>query len=90
MPPRNINIPVRQLFHQARTGANRRPWSVAVGIRRLHDIERAGWWQLLWLVPLIGWIVLIVWACTKGTAGENRFGADPLAPAATPAGAQPA
>lgn len=54
--------------------------SLAVGARRLHDIDRTGWWQLLWLVPLIGWIVLIVWACTKGTTGENRFGGDPLGP----------
>lgn len=62
---------------------------LAVGARRLHDIDRTGWWQLLWLVPLIGWIVLIVWACTKGTAVGNRFGADPLAPTLAPAGAQP-
>ncbi len=53
--------------------------SVAVGIRRLHDIDRLGWFMLLWLIPIIGWIVLIYWACGKGTTGENRFGPDPLA-----------
>lgn len=34
--------------------------SIAVGTRRLHDINRSGWWQLLWFVPIIGWIVLVV------------------------------
>ncbi len=48
--------------------------SLAVGARRLHDIDRSGWWLLLSLVPLVGIIVLIVWFCTKGTPGTNRFG----------------
>lgn len=34
---------------------------LAVGARRLHDTNRSGWWQLLVFVPIIGWIVLIVW-----------------------------
>ena len=33
---------------------------LAVGARRLHETNRSGWWQLLWLVPVIGWIVLII------------------------------
>lgn len=53
--------------------------SIAVGVRRLHDIDRSGWWLLIIFVPLIGLIVLLVWACTKGTTGDNRFGPDPLA-----------
>ena len=53
--------------------------SIAVAARRLHDINRSGWWQLIIVVPLIGAIVLIVWYCTKGTAGSNRFGEDPVA-----------
>jgi uncharacterized membrane protein YhaH (DUF805 family) len=52
--------------------------NICVGARRLHDINKSGWWQLLWLIPILGWILLIVWFCTKGTAGENRFGAAPL------------
>jgi uncharacterized membrane protein YhaH (DUF805 family) len=52
--------------------------TLAVGIRRLHDAKRSGWWLLLFFVPLIGAIVLIVWWCTKGTRGYNGFGADPL------------
>ena len=52
--------------------------SVAVGVRRLHDLDRTGWWILIGLIPLIGGIVLLVWYATEGT-GPNRFGPDPLA-----------
>lgn len=52
--------------------------SLAVSVRRLHDVDRSGWWLLLWFIPLIGLIVLLVWACTRGTPGDNRFGPDPL------------
>lgn len=48
--------------------------SLSAGARRLHDIDRSGWWQLIGLVPLIGVIVLIVFWCTEGTRGRNRFG----------------
>src|SRR5579863_10198143 len=34
--------------------------SIAVGVRRLHDANRSGWWELLYFLPLIGWIILIV------------------------------
>jgi uncharacterized membrane protein YhaH (DUF805 family) len=52
--------------------------SIAVGVRRLHDLDRTGWWLLLGFIPLIGAIVLIVWFCSRGTVGANRFGPDPL------------
>jgi uncharacterized membrane protein YhaH (DUF805 family) len=51
--------------------------SIAVGIRRLHDIGRTGWWFLIVLVPLIGWIVLIVFYCTKTQEEPNRWGMPP-------------
>jgi len=51
---------------------------IAVGVRRLHDTDRSGWWYLIALVPLVGAIVLLVFFCTRGTAGANRFGPDPL------------
>ncbi|RYH08811.1 DUF805 domain-containing protein [Tropicimonas sp. IMCC6043] len=51
---------------------------ISVSVRRLHDTDRSGWWYWLGLIPLIGVIVLIVWFATKGTAGPNRFGEDPL------------
>jgi uncharacterized membrane protein YhaH (DUF805 family) len=50
---------------------------LAVTVRRLHDVNRTGWWYLFGLVPLLGTIVLFVWCCTDGTRGPNRFGADP-------------
>ncbi len=51
--------------------------SLAIGIRRLHDLDRTGWWTLIALT-IIGIVVLLAWACMKGTTGPNRFGADPL------------
>ena len=44
--------------------------AIAVGVRRLHDIDRSGWWIL---VPIWNLVLL----CTNGTSGENRFGPDP-------------
>jgi uncharacterized membrane protein YhaH (DUF805 family) len=52
--------------------------SLGLAIRRLHDLDRTGWWVLLWFIPIIGWIILIIWFCTRGTDGPNRFGPDPL------------
>ena len=48
--------------------------SLAVGVRRLHDIDKSGWCLLLSLIPLIGMIILIFWFATKGDEGINRFG----------------
>jgi uncharacterized membrane protein YhaH (DUF805 family) len=53
--------------------------NIAVAIRRLHDLDRTGWWILIGFIPLVGWIILLIWYCTRGTAGSNRFGPDPLA-----------
>ncbi len=59
---------------------------LAVAVRRLHDIDKSGWWLLIGLVPVIGWLFVIIWACTKGSLGPNRFGPDPLpAPFGAPA-----
>lgn len=51
--------------------------SIAVAARRLHDLDRTGWWLLIAFTG-IGMIVLLVWDCIKGTPGPNRFGPDPL------------
>jgi uncharacterized membrane protein YhaH (DUF805 family) len=53
--------------------------TLAVNVRRLHDIGRSGWWLLFALVPLAGWVVLCVFACLDGTVDRNRFGDDPKA-----------
>jgi uncharacterized membrane protein YhaH (DUF805 family) len=47
---------------------------LAVAVRRLHDTSRSGWWLLLVIIPVIGWIVLIFFFATSGTPGANRFG----------------
>lgn len=52
--------------------------SIGVAVRRLHDIDRSGWWYLVLLIPLVGIVLFIIWACTKGTDGPNRFGGNPL------------
>lgn len=53
--------------------------SIAVSVRRLHDLDKSGWWILIGLIPLVGWIIAIVWYCADGTRGPNRFGPDPKA-----------
>ncbi|HEY8353780.1 MAG TPA: DUF805 domain-containing protein [Methylophilaceae bacterium] len=47
---------------------------LAVGARRLHDTNRSGWWQLIGLIPLIGFIVLIVLFAQEGQSGDNQYG----------------
>jgi uncharacterized membrane protein YhaH (DUF805 family) len=51
--------------------------SVAVGVRRLHDTGRSGWWLLIGLIPLVGAVVLIVFFCTDSERGPNRWGPSP-------------
>ena len=48
---------------------------IAVQARRLHDIGKSGWLQLISLIPLIGAIILIVWSATEGTKKKNKYGA---------------
>jgi uncharacterized membrane protein YhaH (DUF805 family) len=55
--------------------------SIAVSVRRLHDIDRTGWWILISLVPIIGTIVLVVFAVQDGTPGSNQHGSNPKAAA---------
>ena len=45
---------------------------LAVGARRLHDIDKSGWFQLLYLIPVIGWIIVVYWAVQEGKE-PNRF-----------------
>ncbi len=53
------------------------PPSLAVSVRRLHDIGRQGLWLLLVLVPIVGWIVLIVWYAKAGDPSPNAWGRNP-------------
>ena len=51
--------------------------SLAVSVRRLHDIDRTGWWLLIAFIPLVGAIVLLVFALLDSTPGDNRYGPNP-------------
>ncbi|MBO9559136.1 MAG: DUF805 domain-containing protein [Caulobacter sp.] len=53
------------------------PW-LAVLVRRLHDIDKSGWWGLTALIPF-GIVVLITFLVREGVSGPNRFGPDPKA-----------
>ena len=55
---------------------------IAVGVRRLHDINRSGGLIFIGLIPIIGWIVLLVFAAQEGTKGTNDYGAEPVEAAA--------
>ncbi len=54
--------------------------SIAVGIRRFHDIGKSGWWLLLGLIPILGWIAVIYFAAQPSVgANEHGEGPQPLA-----------
>ena len=52
--------------------------SFAVAVRRFHDIDKSGWFILISIIPLVGWIIMLVMLVGKGTEGKNRFGDYPL------------
>ena len=54
--------------------------AICATVRRLHDVNKSGWWILL-MFTCIGIIPLIIWWATKGTSGSNEHGDDPLATA---------
>ena len=51
--------------------------SLAVGARRLHDMNKSGWLQLIWLIPILGWIYMVYMMVQEGDAGDNQYGAPP-------------
>ena len=56
--------------------------SFSAGARRLHDTGRSGWLQLVWLIPFVGWIIMIYWL-VQPTAATNEYG-EGSAPADAP------
>ena len=52
--------------------------TLAIAVRRLHDLDYRGWWVLIAVIPYLGPAVMAVGFCLKGTPGANRFGPDPL------------
>lgn len=51
---------------------------LAVLIRRLHDTERHWLFVFVLWIPWVGWLIMLVFLCQKGTAGYNSYGPDPL------------
>ena len=62
--------------------------SIAVAIRRLHDTSRTGWWILIGLIPIVGWIVLLVFYI-QDSHPDNEYGRSPKAGAAPETGPAP-
>lgn len=52
--------------------------SLALCVRRLHDIGKSGWSYLVLLIPVAGWIIMMIWLCTDSTE-DNRWGKNPKA-----------
>ncbi|BEV03020.1 MULTISPECIES: DUF805 domain-containing protein [Chryseobacterium] len=50
---------------------------LAVSVRRLHDVDKSGWFLFISLIPIIGGIWLLVLYATEGTQGRNQYGDDP-------------
>lgn len=61
---------------------------IAVGVRRLHDTGRSGWWLLVALIPVIGVLVLLFFLVQDSEPGPNQYGPNPKA-AGSPAPATP-
>ena len=51
--------------------------SIAVGVRRLHDTNRSGWWILIGLIPIVGFIVLFVFFVIDSDQSANQYGSNP-------------
>ena len=62
---------------------------LSAAVRRLHDTGRSGWWYLIALVPLVGFIILIVFLASEGNPGPNQYGPPASGGVALPGGAVP-
>ncbi|MDE7111916.1 MAG: DUF805 domain-containing protein [Muribaculaceae bacterium] len=51
--------------------------NLGLNVRRLHDIGKSGWWLFLGLLPIVGWIILIVWLCKPSDMQDNQYGPVP-------------
>ncbi|WP_203292496.1 DUF805 domain-containing protein [Maricaulis parjimensis] len=51
--------------------------SIAMGVRRLHDTGRSGFWMFIALIPLVGAIVLIIFYVGDSESGSNKYGPNP-------------
>ena len=51
--------------------------SLAVSVRRLHDVGKSGWMLLLMFIPVIGWLWIFILSVSEGESVENKYGLDP-------------
>lgn len=51
--------------------------SLAIFVRRMHDIDKSGAWFFVSFIPLLGGIWLLILTCTSGTRGANEYGNNP-------------
>ncbi len=51
--------------------------AVALAVKRMHDIGKSGWWLLIGLIPLVGWIFTLIWACKDSEKDANKYGESP-------------
>ena len=53
--------------------------TLALTVRRLHDTDHSGWWTLI-AITIVGYIPLLIWYCSRGKPGANKYGVNPVAP----------
>jgi uncharacterized membrane protein YhaH (DUF805 family) len=51
--------------------------ALGISVRRLHDVNKSGWWVLLGLIPILGFIILLTFYIQKGDPGPNQYGDNP-------------
>jgi uncharacterized membrane protein YhaH (DUF805 family) len=51
--------------------------SLGVTVRRLHDTGRTGWWALIGIIPILGWLVLLIFMVLDSQPGANEYGPNP-------------
>ena len=53
------------------------PASFCVGIRRMHDLGKSGWWLLIGLIPILGFLIVLYWFVSEGEDETNFYGEVP-------------
>lgn len=51
--------------------------SIAIVVRRLHDIGKSGWWYWILFIPFVGWLILLIFMCRASEPHENEYGPVP-------------
>ena len=51
--------------------------SLGVQVRRLHDVGKSGWFWFINFIPLVGFLIVLIWACEDSQPGDNQYGPNP-------------